>query len=63
MQCGRQVSVAKISWFSERVRSDPPEFAQFLKVAKGSLGETQNHLLHGKQQKYFSGEEFPKYGA
>lgn len=39
-------------------RYDPPEFAQFLKIAKGSLAETQNHLLHGKQQKYFSEEEF-----
>jgi len=37
-------------------RYDPPEFAQFLKIAKGSLGETQNHLR--KQQKYFSEEEF-----
>ncbi len=40
------------------VRYDPPQFAQFLNIAKGSLGETQNHLLHGKEQKYFSEEEF-----
>ena len=39
-------------------RYDPPEFAQFLKIAKGSLAETQNHLLHGKQQEYFSEQEF-----
>ena len=39
-------------------RYDPPEFAQFLKIAKGSLAETQNHLLHGKHQKYISQEEF-----
>jgi four helix bundle protein len=40
------------------LRYDPPEFAQFLKVAKGSLGETQNHLLHGKEEHYFSEQEF-----
>jgi four helix bundle protein len=36
----------------------PPQFARLLNIAKGSLGETQNHLLHGKEKKYFSEEEF-----
>jgi four helix bundle protein len=40
------------------LRYNPPEFAQFMNIAKASLGETQNHLLHGKQQKYFSDQEF-----
>lgn len=40
------------------LRYSPPEFAQFMNIAKGSLGETQNHLLHGKQQKYFSEQDF-----
>ena len=39
-------------------RYNPPEFAQFLNIAKGSLSETQNHLLHGKDEKYFSEQEF-----
>lgn len=39
-------------------RYNPPEFAQFLNIAKGSLSETQNHLLHGKDEKYFSEPEF-----
>ena len=29
-----------------------------MNVAKGSLAETQNHLLHGKHQGYFSEQEF-----
>jgi four helix bundle protein len=40
------------------LRYNPPEFAHFLSIAKGSLGETQNHLLHGKDRRYFSEEEF-----
>src|SRR3954471_24794903 len=40
------------------LRFDPPEFAQFLKIAKGSIGETQNHLLHAKEQNYLTEEEF-----
>jgi four helix bundle protein len=39
-------------------RFDPPEFAHFMKMACASLTETQNHLLHGKDEKYFSDEEF-----
>jgi four helix bundle protein len=39
-------------------RYNPPQFAHFLNIAKGSLAETQNHLLHGKHQGYFSEQEF-----
>jgi four helix bundle protein len=31
----------------------PTENAQFVRWAKGSLGETNNHLLYGKRRKYF----------
>ncbi len=37
---------------------DPPEFARYLKIAKGSLMETQNHLRDGLTQKYVAEEEF-----
>ena len=39
-------------------RYDPPEFAQYMKIATASLAETQNHLLHGRDEKYFSEEQF-----
>ena len=39
-------------------RFDPPEFANFLKIALASLTETQNHLLHGREEKYFTDDEF-----
>ncbi len=39
-------------------RYGPPQFAQFMNIAKGSLAETQNHLLHGKQLGYFTPQEF-----
>jgi four helix bundle protein len=39
-------------------RFDPPEFAHFLKIALASLAETQNHLLHGRDEKYFSDDQF-----
>jgi four helix bundle protein len=40
------------------LRFNPPEFAYFMNVAKSSLGETQNHLLHGKERKYFTEQDF-----
>jgi four helix bundle protein len=40
------------------LRFNPPEFAYFMSVAKSSLGETQNHLLHGKERKYFNEKDF-----
>jgi four helix bundle protein len=39
-------------------RFDPPEFANFLKIALASLTETQNHLLHGREEKYLTDDEF-----
>jgi len=38
-------------------RFDPPEFAHFMKMAMASLTETQDHLLHGRDQKYFSDDK------
>ena len=42
------------------VRYNPPEFAHFMSIAKGSLGETQNHLLHGRERNHFSEQEFDR---
>ena len=39
-------------------RFDPPEFANYMKFACASLAETQNHLLHGREENYFSEEQF-----
>jgi four helix bundle protein len=39
-------------------RFDPPEFARFLKIALASLAETQNHLLHGREEQYLTDDEF-----
>ena len=40
------------------LRFNPAEFAYFMNVARSSLGETQNHLLHGKERKYFNENDF-----
>ncbi len=39
-------------------RFDPPEFAHFLNIARSSLSETQDHLIHGRDKKYFTEEDF-----
>jgi four helix bundle protein len=39
-------------------RYDPPEFAQYMKIATASITETQNHLLHGRDENYCSDEQF-----
>lgn len=39
-------------------RFDPPEFARFLNFARSSLSETQDHLIHGRDEKYFTQEDF-----
>jgi four helix bundle protein len=39
-------------------RYKPRDFARFLRIALGSLGETQNHLRHAKTLNYISDEEF-----
>jgi four helix bundle protein len=38
-------------------RFQPGEFAQYLRVANGSLMETSNHLRDGKDRGYFSENE------
>jgi four helix bundle protein len=39
-------------------RFDPPEFAHFMKIALASLAETQDYLLHGRDEKYFPDDKF-----
>src|SRR5262245_57102244 len=39
-------------------RFDPPEFAHFMKIALASLAETQDHLMHGHDEKYFTDDQF-----
>jgi four helix bundle protein len=39
-------------------RFKPKEFAYFTRVARGSLGETKNHLSDGLQRGYFSQDEY-----
>lgn len=41
-------------------RFQPAEFANYLRFAKASHMETQNHLRHGRTEKYFSEEDFQK---
>ena len=31
-----------------------------MNIAKGSIAETQNHLQHGRAQKYFTEEDYTK---
>ncbi len=38
-------------------RFRPKEFARFLEIARGSLAETDCHLLDGHERGYFSAEE------
>jgi len=39
-------------------RFSPPDFANFLRIARGSLGEVQNQLLHAKMRSYLDDEQF-----
>jgi four helix bundle protein len=39
-------------------RYKPRDFARHLRIALGSLGETQNYLQHARTQQYISPEEF-----
>jgi four helix bundle protein len=41
-------------------RFEPQEFANYMRFAKASLMETQNHLHHGRKEEYFSEEDFQK---
>ena len=38
----------------------PVQNAPYVRIAKGSLEETVNHLFHGKKRKYFAPEDFDK---
>ena len=38
----------------------PSQNAFYVRIAHGSLEETKNHLLHAKQQKYFSPDDHRK---
>ena len=38
----------------------PTENAPFVNIAKGSLEETQNHLLHGQRRRYWKQADFEK---
>jgi four helix bundle protein len=39
-------------------RFNPPDFANFVRVARGSLGEVRNQLLHAKAREYLNDEQF-----
>jgi four helix bundle protein len=41
-------------------RYRPREFASFVRIALGSLGETQNHLQEALRKKYLDKEDFEK---
>jgi four helix bundle protein len=41
-------------------RFNPKENAQYCRIAKASLDETKNHLLHGRTERYFDEENFNK---
>jgi len=40
------------------VKYRPREFARFVNIAKGSLGELQNHMLQGRKHGYFTEPEY-----
>ena len=39
-------------------RFNPPDFANFVRIARGSLGEVRNQLRHAHASKYLPDEEF-----
>ena len=39
-------------------RFNPPDFANFVRIARGSLGEVRNQLRHAHSTKYLSDYEF-----
>ena len=40
------------------VKYNPREFARYANIAKGSLGELQNHMLHAKALGYLSERQY-----
>jgi four helix bundle protein len=39
-------------------RFNPPDFANFVRIARGSLGEVRNQLKHAHSKKYLSDHDF-----
>jgi four helix bundle protein len=39
-------------------RFNPPDFANFVRIARGSLGEVRNQLRHAHSSRYLSDDEF-----
>jgi four helix bundle protein len=39
-------------------RFNPPDFANFVRIARGSLGEVRNQLKHARARSYLSDAEF-----
>jgi four helix bundle protein len=39
-------------------RFNPPDFANFVRIARGSLGEVRNQLRHAHSSKYLTDDEF-----
>jgi four helix bundle protein len=37
---------------------NPGDFGRFVAIARGSLGETQNHLRHGLRERFWTSEQF-----
>jgi four helix bundle protein len=53
MKAPAQIAEAFMRW-------NAADTANFLRVARASLGETQSHLLKGNRRKYWTEEEFTK---
>ena len=39
-------------------RFNPPDFANFVRIARGSLGEVRNQLMHAHARRYLKDEQF-----
>jgi four helix bundle protein len=44
-------------------RFTPPDFANFVRIARGSLGEVRNQLKHAHSKKYLSDDDFAQLFA
>jgi four helix bundle protein len=59
-QIRRSTSSAPANIAEGFCRYKPRDFARFMRIALGSLGETQNHLRAGLNDKIISREDFDK---
>jgi four helix bundle protein len=41
-------------------RFNPPDFANFIRIARGSLGEVRNQLKHAHSKQYLSDDDFAR---